>query len=114
MIRERTGRYLTSAVWEEEARRRHLLPHIWAPGLGWTWLPVEAHGLPGSGTKLKTGAGWGGQREEASCHPEAQVQGAERAEKRAGNHADTDRRQQELVSEQYGKRTGSPAGRSHL
>lgn len=44
----------------------------------------------------KTGD-WGGvgQGEEASCHPEAQVQGAERDEKRAGNHMDTVRCQQD-------------------
>lgn len=71
------------------------MPHIWALCLGWTWLPVEAQGLPASGTKLETGAGEGGQDEEASCHPEAQVHGAERDEKRAGNHTDTDRRQQD-------------------
>lgn len=128
---EGAGRYLTSAICEGTGGRKHggdtcclifRLP-VWA-GLGCLQIlqkvvfmrSLKAHGLPAPETGLKTGGGvggWGGCG--ASCHVEAQVQGAERDERRAGEphrHSQSGASKM-LASEQYGKRTGSPAGRSH-
>lgn len=121
---------MTLAIWEGTGSRkhaqsfigkRHLLPYIWAPGPGWTWLPTNTVGTcfhkayQGPWTPRlydSTGDWWG----KASCHPEAQVQGAERDERGTGEprrHSQSSASRL-LVNEQYGRKTRSPAGRSHL
>lgn len=127
VIREGAGHSLTSAICEGTGSRKHGgdtccvifgLP-VWA-GHGCLQIlqkavfmrAVKAHGLPGPETGLETGGGG----EEESCHPEAQVQGAERDKRRDGEphrHSQSGASRM-LANEQYGKRTSSPPGRSHL